>query len=273
MLQDTISICGGYAQTITDWYNGDDRIFTGSVAGLPQTDPNLTDCYFTLKLNPSDTDANSIIQKHITTFLDQAGQITADPNSFDNIVLLVHVYSAEYEGLVQPGTVYYWDFRVITAGGSTWTIATGTVQFQEQVTQTNLAGTPAAMPNNGQPVFRGFTALNPDYRIGSVGQFNPGDIYFNSNPGAGQPVGWQCTQQGSPGAWQPFYTGGLGIPVTGVLPPAAWTFGTQPPTSGGHAEAEIVWNLLPQFGGNIGWVCVTAGFPGVWAPFGIISLP
>jgi len=271
VLQDTTSIQGGYLQNITDWQCGDDRIFTGAVTGLTPTDPNLSDCYFTLKLNPNDTDADSILQKHITVFLNPAGQITANAN-YNNVVLLLQVHSADYQGLVTPGTVYWWDFRVITVGGATWTVASGQVTFQQQVTQTNQAGTIAALPMNGQPQFRGFTALNPQYRVGSVGTFNPGDIYFNSNPSAGQPVGWQCTQQGSPGAWQPFYTGGLGIPVTGIIPPVAWTWGYGPPTSGGHAQAEIVWNLLPQNGTNIGWVCVLAGTPGLWAAFGIVSL-
>ncbi len=274
-LQDSISITGGDGQNIADWNCGDDRIFTGVVSsianGLTPADPNLTDAYFTLKQNPDATDASAILQKHITTFLSPAGQIT--PDGFgNNTALLIHVYSADYEGLVSPGTSYWWDFRVITGQGVTWTIATGQLVFQQQVTQTNKAGTPAAAPHFGQPRWRGFTAINPALQTGSTGLFNRGDIYFNSNPSSGQPVGWQCTEPGSPGAWQAFYTGGLGIPVNGIIPPVSWTWDTQPPTSGVHARSEIVWNLLAAFGGNIGWVCVLAGSPGLWAPWGDISL-
>jgi hypothetical protein len=272
-LQDSVSIQGGYGQSIDDWQDGDDRVFTGVVSSIPNgltpTDPNLSAAYFTLKLNPDVPDASAILQKRITTFLGTAGQITPDGYG-NNTALLIHVYSEDYEGLVSPGTSYWWDFRVITAGGTTWTIATGQVVFQQQVTQTNEAGTPAALPNFGQPRFRGFTAINPQFHTGSVGLFNVGDIYFNSNPSSGQPVGWQCTQPGSPGAWQAFYTGGLGVPVTGIIPPVSWTWGTQPPTSGLFAVGSIVWNLLPYAGGNIGWVYTTNG---TWEPWGDVSLP
>ncbi len=50
------------------------------------------------------------------------------------------------------------------------------------------------------------------------------------------------------------------------------TYGTAAPTTGTHTKDEIVWNSNPVAGGNIGWVCLTAGSPGVWAAFGVISL-
>jgi hypothetical protein len=40
------------------------------------------------------------------------------------------------------------------------------------------------------------------------------------------------------------------------------------PASGAHAAGEIVYNVAPTLGGNIGWVCTTAGTPGTWAQFG-----
>ena len=68
-LVDTVSVPGGSGQLITDWANGDDRQFTGAVAGLPASDNTLTDAYFTLKRSPTDDDSLAIVQKHITTAL------------------------------------------------------------------------------------------------------------------------------------------------------------------------------------------------------------
>ncbi len=269
MLQDSTSITGGYQQQIGDWQNGDDRIFTGAVAGLPASDPNLSDAYFTLKLNPGDTDANALLQKHITTFLSPTGQITQNV-SLNNVVLSIHVFSGDYEGLVQPGTIYNWDFRVITVGGITWTIASGQVQFQQQVTQTNKAGTPAALPKHGQPRIRGFTGSNPASQL-PMGTFNVGDIFFNFAATAGSPVGWRCYAAGSNGGWEAFYPGGTGPPVTGIIPPVQWLFvANGPPTNvTGIPQNSIAWNISNAVGGNIGWVLIGS----VWYSFGGISLP
>lgn len=46
--------------------------------------------------------------------------------------------------------------------------------------------------------------------------------------------------------------------------------GTAPPTGGQFNQGDIVWNDTPQQRGHIGWVCVRAGNPGNWAPFGDI---
>jgi len=43
------------------------------------------------------------------------------------------------------------------------------------------------------------------------------------------------------------------------------------PTSGYHAQGEIVFRRLPTASGTIGWVCVTAGIPGTWKEFGSIE--
>lgn len=44
------------------------------------------------------------------------------------------------------------------------------------------------------------------------------------------------------------------------------------PTTGTWPRGWIRWNSNPTSGENIGWVCVTAGTPGTWYPFGSISL-
>lgn len=43
------------------------------------------------------------------------------------------------------------------------------------------------------------------------------------------------------------------------------------PASGAHAKGEIYYNTDPVPGGFIGWVCTTAGTPGTWKTFGVIS--
>ncbi len=185
---DTTSITGGYGQSLSDWQLGDGRVFSGATPGLASTDNVLTDAYFTLKSSPALPDADAIIQKHITTVLSAAGQITGTPAN----VLAINVFSADYEGLVSSGPVYYWDFRVITAGGQVYTIATGTVDFQQNVTQTNNAGTPAVFPNNGQPRFRGFLPTDPQNINNFSGTFVPGDFFRNALPAPGGPSGWVC---------------------------------------------------------------------------------
>lgn len=46
--------------------------------------------------------------------------------------------------------------------------------------------------------------------------------------------------------------------------------GTAVPDGGNYNEGDIVWNERPASGGHIGWVCIKAGNPGRWAPFGQI---
>ena len=49
------------------------------------------------------------------------------------------------------------------------------------------------------------------------------------------------------------------------------TYSTAAPTTGNAAQGDIVFNRLASAGGQVGWVCVTAGSPGVWRGFGTIS--
>jgi hypothetical protein len=49
------------------------------------------------------------------------------------------------------------------------------------------------------------------------------------------------------------------------------TNGSSIPTQGTFALGDICWNTNPQGGAFIGWVCVFAGTPGQWLPFGAIA--
>ena len=43
------------------------------------------------------------------------------------------------------------------------------------------------------------------------------------------------------------------------------------PTSGSFNSGDIVWNADPRINHYVGWVCVQAGSPGIWEPFGKIG--
>jgi hypothetical protein len=43
------------------------------------------------------------------------------------------------------------------------------------------------------------------------------------------------------------------------------------PTSGFYNGGDIVWNIDPKMNSYVGWVCIQAGSPGLWAPFGKIG--
>jgi hypothetical protein len=43
------------------------------------------------------------------------------------------------------------------------------------------------------------------------------------------------------------------------------------PTAGSYNQGDIVWNSEPMINRYVGWVCVQAGTPGLWEPFGKIG--
>lgn len=43
------------------------------------------------------------------------------------------------------------------------------------------------------------------------------------------------------------------------------------PTAGSYNAGDIVWNSEPKINQYVGWVCVQAGTPGLWEPFGKIG--
>jgi hypothetical protein len=47
--------------------------------------------------------------------------------------------------------------------------------------------------------------------------------------------------------------------------------GSEPPSFGNHVQGDIVWNSNPSTNSYVGWVCVQAGKPGQWLPFGQIQ--
>ena len=47
--------------------------------------------------------------------------------------------------------------------------------------------------------------------------------------------------------------------------------GTSVPSGGSYSEGDICWNSEPNPGNHVGWVCIRAGNPGLWHPFGRID--
>ena len=43
------------------------------------------------------------------------------------------------------------------------------------------------------------------------------------------------------------------------------------PISGSYNAGDMVWNTEPKMNSYVGWVCIQAGSPGIWAPFGKIG--
>ena len=50
-----------------------------------------------------------------------------------------------------------------------------------------------------------------------------------------------------------------------------YDYGSAIPTTNTYSVGSVVWNTNPTAGGYLGWVCVTAGTPGIWKGFGLIQ--
>lgn len=44
-----------------------------------------------------------------------------------------------------------------------------------------------------------------------------------------------------------------------------------PPKDGSYSVGDIVWNSAPRVGAGVGWICLRAGSPGAWYPFGDVK--
>lgn len=85
---------------------------------------------------------------------------------------------------------------------------------------------------------------------------------------------WNATslayEPATPALWSELFVRlGLGPALTTWR--AQTFYGAAAPVSGAHERGDKVWNTQPSPGGAVGWVCVTAGAPGVWRSFGAIA--
>lgn len=68
---------------------------------------------------------------------------------------------------------------------------------------------------------------------------------------------------------------------TAIHAPAQWQglvlghrtigYGSAAPAAGRYEVGDIVFDIAPTSGGNIGWVCTAAGAPGTWKTWGVIA--
>jgi len=49
------------------------------------------------------------------------------------------------------------------------------------------------------------------------------------------------------------------------------SYAAAPPTEGTHGLGDIIGNASPRVGASVGWICLRAGSPGSWYPFGEIK--
>ena len=67
-----------------------------------------------------------------------------------------------------------------------------------------------------------------------------------------------------------------GTPITGFGKGTGYGrtyFSDAAPDSDGYIRGDIMWNIAPSSGSNVGWLCTTSGTPGTWKPFGLTSIP
>lgn len=188
-----------YNKLINDWIFGDDREWSGSfpITLLLGSDTGLTDAYLTIKRDPTQVDADALVQIHVTTVASTYGSIV---NSGGNSTIVIRVIGSDLvDGGIVPGP-YYYDIRgIATPSLAVWTFESGQIDFVQNVTGVEAAGVPAALPNSGNPTFRGMVCGGPPI----VGTYNYGDWVVNACPVAGAPWGWTCSGagQGAQATW------------------------------------------------------------------------
>jgi len=135
-----------YARKIIDWIVGDDRVWEGGfpLPIFPATETSVSDMYLTIKIDPTQVDAMALLQAHVTTNYSptgiiqiNAGIVSATLRAFGSII-----FNAIGNGVGSLGP-YQYDISAISApNGYIWKAETGMIVFQQNVTQTNVAGTP-----------------------------------------------------------------------------------------------------------------------------------
>jgi len=126
-----------------------------------------------------------------------------------------------------------------------------------------------------------------DYNNAAIGTFNSSDLELVTDNtsrikiGAGGNIELGNTNNGP---IKVLVHGSLGVNVNSPDPRTALHVngaikfndkihlsGTEPPRGGAHNQGDILWNSDPIIGRYVGWVCIKAGNPGEWRPFGEIK--
>lgn len=149
---------------------------------------------------------------------EKIGVGTEEPNSDlsivkDNLELMLKVEN----GKGHIGTYGYHDFAIVTDNTIRVTVGNNghiTLGDRNQPpTQVHVhgrvsIGVNSPDPNvdlhvNGPVRFNNMLQMSGTDRP-TTGNYNKGDIVWNTDPRTGQPVGWVCITSGSPGDWRPF---------------------------------------------------------------------
>ena len=116
---------------------------------------------------------------------------------------------------------------------------------------------------------------DPDYNFGTT--VNTTSHHIVWMPGTAKYIKIKITSGGSiktkPFSFLSIYLRNLMTKVTVIdnIRQKLYDTRTSVPTTGYWEQGQKVYNRTPSIGGNVGWVCIESGTPGIWAPFGIIE--
>lgn len=123
--------------------------------------------------------------------------------------------------------------------------------------------------------------------VGSIGTYNSADLEFVTDNTARITIaanGEIVLGNSNNGPTKVKVIGSMGINVNSIDPrtnlhvngPIKFNdkihmSGSEPPQGGTYVEGDIMWNINPQPGLFVGWVCTRSGNPGLWSGFGRIE--
>jgi hypothetical protein len=180
--------------------------------------------------------------------------------------------------LVDPALAIGGQLSAVEGGGAWLQMDQGVLLSNQTVGYQRKDATSTQWSRLGGPQGSGVLWAYGDSVKGPQGwtfQYNGNDfiLEYAADP-ANSPytiTGLSTTEQFGTGVNKPFRMRcqylGLGVAADSRL----YTTASAAPTTGAHARGEIVFNNAPSAAGKVGWVCVTAGTPGTWKPFGAID--
>lgn len=241
---------------IGDWVQGDNRQFLRTLSdSLLEAGDYVTDAWLTLKISPTVSDQNAVFQTHVTVLPSVYGSVGA--MSGGSQLLTINAFGNQTV-VTNPGTQYWYEIKVLTFGGTLWSVEQGYVDFGSRVGDIVL-GPLIPISGYGVPDFRGYAAGPPPNSPGLI--FYTGDWIRNNNPSSGSPSGWVCVIGGVPGTWQNFGivgddSGIAGAPLaaTGVPRYQGFQVGVPLATDQNPNLGDWAINLNPTAGSTWAWV-------------------
>lgn len=122
-----------YGSIITDFVIGDDFTIERTITLVP-SGQTLSTGWFTVKRKVTDTDAQAVFQKIITSSL-VAGTGHIDDTGADGTGHIIFYLTADNTALLTPNSSYFFDIQIKLSGGAISTPETGTIIAFPQTTQ------------------------------------------------------------------------------------------------------------------------------------------